>query len=383
MNDRLQDLLEHLCRVADTRRQAEIDERHRRALAWEPVDRLPVVMSAPPDTDGPFAPYPHGESFGDPEKMLFNELTCAFDTSIARSREIGAELPLTARANFGTVLVASVFGADVRQVGDNPPWVLHGEREEVSLEAVAAHDPEDFSRGWVPRVEETLAAYGRLLAPYPELRRLIRLVLPDLQGPFDNLELIVGSGVFESLVLDAPLVDRALDAVAGVQVALARRLAPLLSDGPEGFSHQHATRIAGQVLLRNDSVLMMSPEMYAEQVAPHDACVLRELGGGGIHSCGCVERHLPALLEVEGLRCFDFGQSELNDVDRCYARAAARRVPLVRVAATEEELVTGRVLARFPTGVSLVYRAASWPDAARVMTAFRRAADLYAHSTAR
>jgi len=332
------------------------------------------VMSAPPDTDGPFAPYAHGEIFGDPEKMLFNELTCAFDTSIARSHEVGADLPLTVRANFGTVLIASVFGADVRQIADNPPWVLHGEQEEVSLEAVAAHDPEDFSHGWVGRVEETYACYRRLLDRYAELKELIRLVLPDMQGPFDNLELIVGSGVFESLVLDAELVERALAAVAASQVALAKRLAPLLTDGPEGFSHQHATTIKGDVLLRNDSVLMMSPEMYREQVAPHDARVLRELGGGGIHSCGCVGRHLPAILEVEGLRCFDFGQSELNDVDQSYALAAVRRVPLVRVAATEEDLVTGRVLERYPTGVSLVFRASSWAEAARVMEAYRRAA---------
>lgn len=51
--------------------------------------------------------------------MLFNELVCAFDTRIAHAQEVGADLPLTVRANFGTVLVASVFGADVRQVDDN------------------------------------------------------------------------------------------------------------------------------------------------------------------------------------------------------------------------------------------------------------------------
>jgi hypothetical protein len=376
MNDRLENVLEILCRTADARRQADIDERHRRALAWEPVDRLPVVMSAPPDASGPFEPFPHREIFGDPEKMLFNELVCAFDTSIARSCEIEADLPLTIRANFGTVLVASVFGADVRQVGDNPPWVLHGERDDVSLEAVAAHDPQDVARGWIVRVEETYAAYLRILDAYPELRKLIRLVLPDLQGPFDNLELIVGSGVFEDLVLNEALVDRALDAVARTQVALARRLAPLLSDGPEGFAHQHATMIGGTVLLRNDSVIMMSPEMYRAQVAPHDARVFRELGGGGIHSCGRVERHIPAFLAVEGLRCFDFGQSELNDIDRLYVQAAELRVSLVRVAASEEELVTGRVLERFPTGVSLVFRAASRAEAARVMDAYRRVASV-------
>lgn len=375
MNSRLQHLLEHLCRVTDGGRQAEIEERHRRALDWQPVDRLPVVISWSQEPSGAFVPYPHAEIFADPEKMLFNELVCAFDTSIAEHAATGSDLPHTVRANFGTVLVASVFGSDVRQVGNNPPWVLHGEREEISLEAVAEHDPQDVSHGWLAQVEETYACYRRIFAAYPELQKTVRLVLPDLQGPFDNLELIVGSSVFEALVLDEALVDRALAAVAATQVALAQRLSPLLNDGPEGFAHQHATMIGGSVLLRNDSVIMMSPEMYLAQVAPHDARVLRELGGGGLHSCGCVERHLSAFLSVAGVRCFDFGQSELNGVDRLYDRAAERRVPLVRVAASEEDLVSGRILDRFPSGVSLVFRAASRAEAARVMDAYRRAAE--------
>ena len=371
MNDRLRYLLEHLCRITDRDRLAENEARHCRALAWEPVDRLPLIVSHPPDTEGAFVPYPHREIFGDPEKMLFNELVSAFDTSIAHTHETSSDLPRTVRANFGTVLVASVFGADVRQVGDNPPWVFHGDHADITLEAVAGHDPLDISRGWFTRAEETYAAYADILGAYPELRDTVRLVLPDLQGPFDNLELLIGSNVFESLVMDAELVDRALDTVARTQIALARRLAPLLSDGPDGFTHQHATMICGNVLLRNDSVIMMSPDMYRDQVAPHDARVLRELDGGGIHCCGTVGRHLAAFMDVENIRCFDFGQSELNDIDALYALAQKRRVPLVRVAASEEDLTTGRVLARFPTGVSLVHRAASRADAARVANAYR------------
>ena len=371
MNDRLRYLLEHLCRVTDRERLAENETRHCRALAWDPVDRLPLIVSHPPDTEGAFAPYPHREIFGDPEKMLFNELVSAFDTSIAHAHETDSDLPCTVRANFGTVLVASVFGADVRQVADNPPWVFHGDHADITLEAVTEHDPLDVSRGWFTRAEETYAAYIRILDAYPELRGAIRLVLPDLQGPFDTLELLVGSGVFESLVMDAELVGRALDAVAQTQIALARRITPLLSDGPDGFAHQHATMIRGNALLRNDSVIMMSPDMYRDQIAPHDARVLRELGGGGIHCCGNVERHLAAFMDVENIRCFDFGQSELNDIDALYAFAQERRVPLVRVAASEEDLMTGRVLTRFPTGVSLVHRAASRADAARVANAYR------------
>ena len=372
MNARLHDLLEHLCAVADGWKPDEADSRHRRALGWEPVDRPPLIVTHPPDADGPFAPFPHREIFGDPEKMLFNELTCAFDTCLARAHETGADMPFTVRANFGTVLVASLFGADVRQVADNPPWIIHGQGADVTLDEVAEHDPQDFSRGWLARVEDTCAAYRRILEGYPELRRVIRIVLPDMQGPFDNLELIVGSGVFESLILDETLADRALAVLAETQIALARRLAPFLNDGPDGFAHQHATAICGNVLLRNDSVIMMSGEMYCAQVAPHDARVLQALGGGGIHCCGRVERHVPIFFDVPGIRCFDFGQSELNDVDTLYQLAAKRRIPLIRVAVTEEDLVTGRVKERFPTGVSLVHRAATSADAARVAASYSR-----------
>ena len=67
-----------------------------------------------------------GGCFDDAEKMLFNELVCAFDTSIALRDRVGDDLPLTIRANFGTVLIASMFGAAAEQIGDNPPWIRHG-----------------------------------------------------------------------------------------------------------------------------------------------------------------------------------------------------------------------------------------------------------------
>ena len=376
MNGRLEHLLAHLGRAVFPKPPP--DDRHCRALSWEATDRPPLIVTHPPDADGPFAPFPHRETFADPGKMLFNELTSAFGICLARAHETAADQPFTARANFGTVLVASLFGADVRQVDDNPPWVVHGQGADVTLEAVAAHDPQDFSRGWLARVEDTYAAYRQLLEAYPEIRRVLRLVLPDMQGPFDNLELIVGSGVFESLILDEALTGRALAVLAETQIALARRLAPLLDDGPDGFSHQHGTTICGNVLLRNDSVIMMSGDMYRAQIAPHDARVLHALGGGGIHCCGNVERIFPAFLDVPGLSCFDFGQSELNDVDALYRMAAERRIPLIRVTATEEELVSGRARERFPTGVSFIHRAASREDAARVAEAYRTGSDFRA-----
>jgi hypothetical protein len=358
MLDPLEQLLDHLSTILDGKRQGEIDERYRRALDYEPVDRPPCVVYGSLPGDAAFKPYPMGECFASMEKMLFNELVCAFDTSIALRDRIDDDLPLTIRANFGTVLIASMFGAAAEQIGDNPPWVRH-DGTHVTLEQVAGADSTSMSKGWIPRVVETMQFYDETLLGRPELKELIRIVLPDLQGPFDNLELIGGSEVFLSLATEPDLVDRALHALAVAQVNLARHLAPWVTDGPGGYCHQHAVGLKGNILLRNDSCIMVSAQRYGEQIAPHDEFVLDALGGGGIHSCGRIEHLVDEFLALPSLRSLDFGQSEMNDVDEIYRKAAERKVALIRVAVEREELESGRAAERFPTGVVLIERRVS------------------------
>ena len=146
MNNRLKPLLDHLAATLDPRRQAEIELLHRKALSWEPVRRLPLVLNYQIPGDAAFQPYPHSQIFDDPEKMLYNELVYATETSIAYRDQIDDDLPLTIRANFGTVVVASLFGGRVEQVGENPPWVrpFHTLQE---FQAALDRDPLDFSQG--------------------------------------------------------------------------------------------------------------------------------------------------------------------------------------------------------------------------------------------
>jgi len=374
MNPNLKALLEHLSATLDETRQAEIEDLHRRALSWLPVKRLPVVMNYPLPLDSKFKPFPHREVFNDPEKMLFNELTYAFNTSIACRDRLNDDLPCTIRANYGTVVIASKFGGEVEQHDDNPPWIIHPDEGGVPLESVADSDPSDFSRGWCPRVVETYEFFRATLSAWPKLDRIVRVVLPDMQSPFDTLELIVGSSVFADLRTRSELASRALHNVAMAQVGFARRLAPLVSDGPDGFAHQHATMIRGNVLLRDDSAILMSPGMYRDQVAPQDEFVLRELNGGGIHCCGNVGLHAQRFLEPAGMQSFDFGQSEQNNVDAIYALAKPRQTALIRVAASEQELCSGEILRRFPTGVSLIHRGETFEAAQRAMNGYLRAA---------
>lgn len=295
--------------------------------------------------------------------MLFNELLHAWDLSAATSHTLDHDLPWTIRANFGTVVAASMLGAKVEQAGDNPPWVRH-DGAEIPLESITAEPPETLlDKGWLPRVRETMETYHAILATQPELREAVRVTLPDLQGPFDNFAHLRGSQAFLDLMDDPDLASEALGHLADVQVAAARSLQNLVTDGPEGFSHQHGFMIRGGILLRCDSVIMVSAETYRDLIAPHDNHVLQQMGGGGIHSCGDISHLVAAYLELPALQCLDLGQSELNDRQQVYNLARRRGVSLIRVHATADELASGNFRKKFPTGVAAIHRADNFATA--------------------
>ena len=373
MDARLEELLAVLAAELTVEREAEIEDLHRRALNWEPVRRLPLVASYPAPADR-FSPYPHAQALADADKMLFNELVSAWGTSICHRETVGDDLPCTIRANFGCVIIASLFGARIEQVEDNPPWARNFETRE-QFRAALDRDPLDFTQGLCPRVIERYEYYRATLSRFPKLLKIIKLVLPDLQGPMDTLELLRGSELYVDFYAEPKLAAKALDKVASAQIGFARRLAAGLTAGPAGWAHQHGFLMRGRVLLREDSAIMLSPRMYREQVAPHDEGVLRELGGGGVHSCGNVTQHAVEYLALPSAQCLDLGQPELNDLDKLYALARERCIPLLRVSVGRDELTSGSVMRRFPTGVSLLYPAKSLEDAHEVVHAYRNATD--------
>jgi hypothetical protein len=370
--DRLRRLLDELeCRV-DVDAEAARDELHRRALAYETVQRLPVVVmcSEPPSEER--RPYPVSEAVRDPEKMLFNELVSAWETSIAGRHEIGDDLPATVRANFGTCLVPSCFGAAVDQPDDDPAWVRHFESAEA-FDLAIAQGP-NLSSSHVERAVETMELYRQVLSEYEQLSRVVKVTIPDLQGPLDNAAMLRGSEIFLDIATEPERFRSALEAVSDAQVELRRRFSALAWNEPAGHVHQHGVLVRGNMLLRNDSSVMLSPQMYREQVGPFDEAVMNAVGGGAIHSCGTIDHVVPEYLEHASIRTIDFGQSWMNDVDAAYERASALKVALVRVRAERDELEDASVLDRFPTGVVLTYAAGRVDEARRTLDRYREAA---------
>jgi len=372
--DDLERLLDHLAASGIGAKSAAKDELHRAALDYGEVERLPVVFSYPYPEAHPFQPLPNGRIYGDPAAMLYNELLSAWETGPVPNAGIGDDLPLTVRPNWGTGVVASVLGGTIEQSGDETPWVRRLEDQAQLLEELGEIEPDLRRDGLVSRVLETYEAYRRYLDPYPELRSAVSITLPDLQGPLDTVEQLAGESLLVSMLSDPDAAARALQRTADIQIACAELFSPLVREGRPGYSHQHGFLLRGNVLIRCDSAVMISPGLYAQLIGPADEKVLAALGGGGIHSCGRIGHAMPRMLELPSLRCFDFGQSEMNDIDGLYRAAAERRIPLLRIHPTREELETGSILRRFPTGVSLSFRAASLDDAERLFDRYLTAA---------
>ncbi len=364
----LKQLLEHLEGEINPARIADLEQLHVASLNMRKVPRLPVIASYPYPIDRKFVPFPHGEIFDNPEKMLFNQLVCTFDSSVYLGEELGDDLPITIRADFGCVLIASMFGAAVEQVGDNPPWIRQNGR--ISYQDIIDIPPTDFDRGIIAKVAARYQFYAAVLKDYPSLSNLANIVMPDLQGPIDNLELLIGSGIFEDMYFKRELFLKAMDVVTQAQIELTRHFGRFVNNRIDDVSFQHGFPLKGGILIRNDTSIMVSPQMYRELIAPFDERILKTFGGG-IHSCGDVNRIVREFMSVDGVQSFDFGQSELNDVENIYQFAKLSRLPLTRVAVSADELVTGSVMDKYPTGVSLIYRAPSFENAKVVIKKYK------------
>ncbi len=371
--DKLRQLLDYLEENLRPERLEEINELHRKALDWEIVPRLPLVLNFPFPDNPQFKPFPHGAIFNDFEKHLYNELVYAFDKSIALNVDLGCDLPVTIRPNYGIGLVSGILGGLVEQVGDNPPWVRPFLSRSELMKMFDIDTGDVSGRGWIPRVVETYQFFDETLGPYRNLNASVKRVLPDLQGPFDNYELLRGSEAFTDFYTDPVLLKEGLSLTAEIQIKAARTLLPHTTDHRDGISFQHGVVMKGNILIRNDSPIMVSPKMYREFIAPHDSAVLTALGGGGIHSCGAIEHQFENYLNVKKLFCIDLGQGLMNDREKLFRLAEKKKVAIIRMEATEEELLTGRILKMFPTGVSLMHCCESFTKAREIQSTYRRA----------
>ncbi|MDC7247198.1 MAG: uroporphyrinogen decarboxylase family protein [Sphaerochaetaceae bacterium] len=367
-------LIESLLENHSSQHECESMNRYKQVLNFEPVDRLPITYSYPVSPDARWQPFPNRYIYQNPAVMFYNELVSAWDLHITDRALILDDLPVTIRPNWGTVTVASLLGIPPEQRDDQTPWIRRRD-ENITLEDIGSLDVDIREYRWIQNILETYEYYHEVVAAYPKFGEMVTITLPDLQGPFDTLEQIMGEQLFIDMVLEPERVKESLLKVARLQKECIDLFQPYCTEQIPGYSHQHGTMLKGNLLIRNDSVVMISPRMYEDIVAPGDIFLMKEVGGGAIHSCGKIDHATDVMFELEGIQSFDLGQSYLNDMDRIYRKAKEKKIPLIRVQPDREELISGSILERYPTGVTLTFRSQSRNDAIQVHEAYKRAVE--------
>ena len=69
-------------------------------------------------------------------------------------------------------------------------------------------------------------------------------------------------------------------------------------------------------MLRDDSAMNFSPEMFQEFIEPFDQKLLDHFGGGAMHACGRVDHFVHRLSKMKGMHAFNITQPDYNDMDR-------------------------------------------------------------------
>lgn len=255
------------------------------------------------------------DTFEDYDKMFYKQLIRCNDQLSSGGGEL-----LSVRPSFGTGLIPSMFGCEIKclpDIQDSLPGPVHLEWEQI------LKITEDFKKGIKPDVrsglgQKTIDAGHRLeelLANYPKLKKHLHLYAPDTQGPCSISEAIVGSD-FYIMVFDEE--DVILDFIDVVTDTFIRYLKLWKEEFPfcnDQISFDYGLTFKGGVMIREDSTCNISAGMYEDFFMNADQKILEAFNGGAVHFCGHGDHLIPDFSELKGLSAVNMSQPDMNKMD--------------------------------------------------------------------
>lgn len=281
---------------------------------------------APRPPRRPWPVIPVNTTLEDPALMLLHQLGQS-----SRILEAGKGELLCVRANYGTSLLPSMYGTELfimPEAMDTLPTCrpLPGGLDGI-LRTIKDGGP-DLDRGLGRKARETGLLFRDVLSEYPRMARHIAIYHPDLQGPMDACELLLGSRLFTDLVDRPAEIHLVLQSLTGTYRAFMEQWQEIIPPA-EDWSVHWGMLIRGRIMLRDDSATNLSPAMFDEFVRPYDEELLRMLGGGAMHFCGRGDPFIHAAAAIPHLHAVHMSQPELNDLAKICNHTIDREINLV------------------------------------------------------
>jgi uroporphyrinogen-III decarboxylase len=294
------------------------------------------------------------EIHSDVNKMMANELNSAISVLTVKDDSF-----ITIRPNYGVGILPSLFGMNCSIVDGNMPWVEHKDKDAL-LKIIDKGIP-DMSNGYGQRVIECYEFYNEMLSKYPKAREIVRIYQPDLQGPFDVAHLMLGSEIFMEMYDDEDFVHGLISLVCDTYVEFMKKITPYLTDKIGNGIFQWREIHGGNILLRNDTAVCISLDMYKEYAQKYDKRLFDEFGGGAMHFCGKADQWLTDMIHNGGCSSLNFGYIKKMGfgkeyLDKVLPEMAKAKLPLISYIFGRDEISDMR-FSDYCTGVTFAMSA--------------------------
>ena len=248
------------------------------------------------------------------------------------------------RANYGTGIMTSLFGAELFMMP----------RHTNTLPTTRAFNDTEVMRGLLEKgMPDLLGGLGRrvfdfgelcaeVFARYPNIQKYVEVYHPDTQGPLDLCELMWGGEMLLAMYDEPELVHGMLRLVTDTYTAFLEKWFALFPIHAEMTTHWASLRHRGGIVLRDDSAMNLSPELYKEFAAPYDAELLKHFKGGVVHFCGRGDHYMETLCSIPDLTGVNMSQPEYNDMETIYRNTVDKGIPLLAFSRERAEADLGR-----------------------------------------
>ncbi|MBE6593800.1 MAG: hypothetical protein E7642_07395 [Ruminococcaceae bacterium] len=277
------------------------------------------------------------DTLHDLELMLISEL-------VSLSKRLSSKSsPLGIRANYGTGIIPSLFGADIFEMPRNTCTLPTTKPFDVDkLHTLCENGIPDLKNGFGASV----LAFGELCAEifdrYPKIKKYVNVYHPDTQGPLDITELLMGSEMFYQMYDDPEFVHTLLRTVTDTYKSFLDRWFSIIPNEKQLSMHwNHLQR--GNIMIRLDSAMNLSVDFYNEYSKPYDNELLNHFGGGCMHFCGRGDHFVESMCELEKMYGFNMSQPHLNDMDKIFAISTAKNKKILNLPHVNDYVTETRV----------------------------------------
>jgi len=230
----------------------------------------------------------------------------------------GGNTLMNMRPNYGVGIISSMFGAKkfiMPYEMDTLPNVYALEDGEEAIQRLVDSPAPTLMEGYGEHVFSIGEKFAEIRRKYPKIGKYIRFDNPDAQGPIDNCELLWGSDMFYVFYDDPDLLHALLERVTDTIGRFIRKWQQYIPD-EDGLVSYFGRLAKGNIVIRNDSAMNLSPELFSEFIQPYDTKLLATLGGGAVHFCGTGDHFVNLLAQTPLLSSVDMSQPHLNDMEK-------------------------------------------------------------------